>query len=984
MKPKRILARCVCALALLVAAGCGPIAAGVWLALDDGGSGGSGAGTGTAGLTQVSAPLGPGGGTVTLGQTAVTVPPGALSTTIDLVVALGTEVAGGEYVKVGQAIRLGPAGQTFSSPVTVTLVFDPNLIPAGKSVADLILQKRNDATLAIENLTPSSVDITSNRVTVTVTSFSTLQPVILVGVDPSRSRVQASPSTVAPVTSDPSTITVTLLNPGGQPIAGRTVLLSTIGAVSTGVTITQPSQPSDANGVAQGTITSVQSGTVTVIAQVGTTVLDEQATVTFGFPVPPPPPPPGPPPPIGTLTSIVPAAGLAAGGTPVTVTGSGFDASTVVRIWGDPLVNQTVVDANTVTGQIPAPREPFQGRCNVVATTNGNAHLALPWGYHYGVTLDEVTPAASTVGGGTPITIRGGGFVPGTTFSIGGVAVPGSIVDLNTFQGTAPPGAMGAADLVVLSGADTATVGGAFYYGPPTVTAVSPSSGSLLGGCLVKLTGSGFYPGATASIGSAQLTLVEVISPSLLIGTTAANTLGVHDVQVSTPGGSDTLVGGFSCATLAVDTLSPDVIVGGLTVTLRGGGFDPTPGNNAVSFGGAAATVLAATATELTVVVPPTPVAGSVVVGVGGSFSAPVPYTLDALTLGTGSPSTSRLSGDGRYVFFSQPVSGVGTLLAFDRSSGTTEVLLPEGFASSVGYAGRYVGFWRASDLIQGDPLPTFSQPSFLFDRRTKRLVATSVDVHGRILTGSTQDTVISADGRLSVFLLNRPGPSGNLHCFLYDRDLNRSRQLNADAQGNPVPGFAVNPYVSPDGHFAYLVTNAPLVPQDTNGLTDSYRLELASWTWELVSANAAGQVGNNESAAQGWTSPDGRRVVFTSSATNLVAGDNPVVQDLFLKDMQTGAVQQVNVASDGTPANGYSTTMNPLSADGRFVAFGTQATNLGSGPGVYLRDTVAGTTVFLGNGEVKSLSADGRWLTRKPSGGSSAISLQPPPLAPG
>ncbi|MCA8924303.1 MAG: Ig-like domain-containing protein, partial [Planctomycetes bacterium] len=291
---QRTLARLGVALTLLAAAGCGPIAAGVILALDGGGSSGNGTGGSGAQATQTSAPVGAGGGVVTLGQTAVVVPPGALSTTIQLSVALGTDVAGGEYVKVGQAIHLGPAGTTFASPVTVTLAFDPAQFPAGKTVADLIVQKRSDVGGTIVNLTPTAVDITSNRVTVQVSSFSTVQPVVLVGVDPTKSRVQASPSTVAPVTSDPSTITVTLLNPAGQPIPGRTVLLSTVGAVSTGVTITQPTQPTDAAGMTQGTISSVQSGTATVVAQVGTTLIDQQATVTFAFPPPPPPPPPPP------------------------------------------------------------------------------------------------------------------------------------------------------------------------------------------------------------------------------------------------------------------------------------------------------------------------------------------------------------------------------------------------------------------------------------------------------------------------------------------------------------------------------------------------------------------------------------------------------------------------------------------------------------------------------------------------------------------
>ena len=179
---QRTLARLGVALTLLAAAGCGPIAAGVILALDGGGSSGNGTGGSGAQATQTSAPVGAGGGVVTLGQTAVVVPPGALSTTIQLSVALGTDVAGGEYVKVGQAIHLGPAGTTFASPVTVTLAFDPAQFPAGKTVADLIVQKRSDVGGTIVNLTPTAVDITSNRVTVQVSSFSTVQPVVLVGV----------------------------------------------------------------------------------------------------------------------------------------------------------------------------------------------------------------------------------------------------------------------------------------------------------------------------------------------------------------------------------------------------------------------------------------------------------------------------------------------------------------------------------------------------------------------------------------------------------------------------------------------------------------------------------------------------------------------------------------------------------------------------------------------------------------------------------
>ena len=961
MELRRILARSACALALLVAAGCGPIAAGVWLAVDGGGgSSGGGAGTG-AGLSQVSAPVGPNGGAVVLGQTAVIVPPGALNTTIDLVVATGTDVAGGEYVKAGQAIRLGPAGQTFSSPVTVTLAFDPTLIPVGKSVADLIVQKRNDQTMAIENLTPSSVDITSNRITVTLTSFSTVQPVILVGVDPARSRVQASPSTVAPGGTDVATITVTLLNPGGQPIPGRTVILSTVGAVTTGVTISQPAQPTDANGVTQGTISSIQTTTVTVIAQVGTTVLDQQATVSFTNPPPPPPPPP--PPALTALTSITPEAGPAGGGTPVTVVGVGFSAGTVVRIWGEPLVNQVVVDATTITGEIPASREGFQGPCNVVASSGG-VDKALPWGWHYGVTLDEITPAGAPVGGGTPITIRGGGFVPGTIFTIDGVAVPGAITDLNTFQGTAPAGVAGPADVVVTAGADSATLTDGFTYGSPTVTGVSPASGFVGGGGIVQITGTGFYPGAVATIGSAQLTNVEVLSPTLLVGVTGAGTLGAQDVQVTTEGGSDTQVSGFTCAALAVDEVSPNIVRGGLTVTLRGGGFDPTPGNNAVTFGGVAATVLTATATELTVVVPTNPVAGSVVVGVGGSFSAPRAYALAPVDLGAGT-SNPMLSPDGSRVFY---LNG-GNLYLLDRLTGATEQVKDEG-AYHVTRNGRYVSWHSATgSLVKGDPSPDGNSDAFVFDRKTGRTIAVSVDIHGRQTDTFAENPVVSEDGRYVVFY--RGGSAG-----LYDRQTNRSSLVLIG--GATFAQTWEFPWISADGLYLFLAIREGqrLTPEDTNSNSDIYRYELATGVWTLVSKTAAGGPLDNVAYHRvPRSTPDGRFVMW--GLTSSIPGANTRRQ--WLKDMQTGALERVDTNEVGPPPAGPGGVNSAtISDDGRYVAFSSYSPELVLpdatmfSPDVYLRDVLADTTARISldaagaqipESEQAFISADGRYV---------------------
>jgi hypothetical protein len=115
--------------------------------------------------------------------------------------------------------------------------------------------------------------------------------------------------------------------------------------------------------------------------------------------------------------------------------------------------------------------------------------------------------------------------------------------------------------------------------------------------------------------------------------------------------------------------------------------------------------------------------------------------------------------------------------------------------------------------------------------------------------------------------------------------------------------------------------------------------------------------IGLNNNPADGESispsiSSDGRYVAFLSSAMNLVDSDTNGVADVFLRDTCAGApsgctpsTQRVSVATDGTPANGASTSAT-ISATGRYVTFESAATNLGSmssSGGVFLRDTCAG-----------------------------------------
>ena len=95
--------------------------------------------------------------------------------------------------------------------------------------------------------------------------------------------------------------------------------------------------------------------------------------------------------------------------------------------------------------------------------------------------------------------------------------------------------------------------------------------------------------------------------------------------------------------------------------------------------------------------------------------------------------------------------------------------------------------------------------------------------------------------------------------------------------------------------------------------------------------------------------SANGRFVAFSSSASNLVPGDTNKTSDVFVRDRATGVTSRVSVSSNESQGNGGS-DLPTVSADGRYVAFTSEASNLVAGdtnksPDVFVRDRVQGTT---------------------------------------
>lgn len=184
--------------------------------------------------------------------------------------------------------------------------------------------------------------------------------------------------------------------------------------------------------------------------------------------------------------------------------------------------------------------------------------------------------------------------------------------------------------------------------------------------------------------------------------------------------------------------------------------------------------------------------------------------------------------------------------------------------------------------------------------------------------------------------------------------------------RGQP-EGYSYFPAISSDSRWVSFSTFGSLVHLDHNNIYDIYVRNLATGALERASVASDGSEANSSSHMSAL-SADGRFVAFDSYASNLVPGDGNGVPDVFLRDRLYGTTELISVATDGTAGNQPSNGA-VISADGRYVAFHSTASNLApndNNPGidVYLRDRVLQTTTRIAPyGSDPAMSADGRFI---------------------
>jgi hypothetical protein len=240
------------------------------------------------------------------------------------------------------------------------------------------------------------------------------------------------------------------------------------------------------------------------------------------------------------VTGISPTAGPIAGGTVVTIAGSNLSSATVK--FG--AVNATVTgnSATSITATAPAQAA---GMVDVtVATIGGTSATSSADKYAYDAipTVTAISPTSGPTSGGTSVVITGTNLSAATTVNFGTSTGTISADSVTSITATAPAELAGVVDISVTTPGGTSATSIADHYTfvatlPPTVSGVSPSTGSTAGGATVTVTGTNLL-GATAVTFGTATAAVLTDSASTITATAPAQAAGTVDVTVTTPGGT--------------------------------------------------------------------------------------------------------------------------------------------------------------------------------------------------------------------------------------------------------------------------------------------------------------------------------------------------------------------------------------------------------------------------------------------------------------
>jgi Tol biopolymer transport system component len=281
-----------------------------------------------------------------------------------------------------------------------------------------------------------------------------------------------------------------------------------------------------------------------------------------------------------------------------------------------------------------------------------------------------------------------------------------------------------------------------------------------------------------------------------------------------------------------------------------------------------------------------------------------------------------------------------------------------ESYGPVISANGRYVFFYSDADnLVRGDV--NGEGDVFVRDLVTGAIKLVSTSPLGALGDGESEYPRISDDARFVVFTsdatnLVAADTNGVDDVFVRDLKSGAIVRVSVDSNGNEglgASGSSYGPAISARGRFVAFYSLAPnLVPDDTNASWDVFVHDLVSHATTRVSVDSAGNEGVNSVLTQDGTpalSADGRFVAFSSDAENLAPNDTNHRGDVFVHDRKTGETQRVSVSSSGAQGRFHCSAAS-LSADGRTVAFlggPDLAPGASGGSNIYVHDLLNGTT---------------------------------------
>lgn len=355
--------------------------------------------------------------------------------------------------------------------------------------------------------------------------------------------------------------------------------------------------------------------------------------------------------------------------------------------------------------------------------------------------------------------------------------------------------------------------------------------------------------------------------------------------------------------------------------------------------------------------------------------------------------------------------------------------LIPDtagGEVTSTSADGRYVAFQSYNgNILPARPSDHEMTQVYLFDRQTGERSLVSRTHNSAVTGGNSQsnNAVLSADGRFAVYQsgssdlvdgqITHFGAGNNI--FLYDRTTGTTVLVSHSVTSPTTVAnrYSTDPVISADGRYvAFTSTASDLVAGDPDlssfgaylfdrvdgtlsrvsdpaqsagvsaisadgayvlffGDDNLHLYATASGTVSLVSRrHGEPTVGEGASGAQPALSADGRFIAFTSTGTQLVAGqtEDALTEDVFVFDRVTGTMVLVSGSQGSATIPGNQESSAPtLSADGRFVAFVSEATDLVAGQSdtagtqdVFLRDLSLGSTVLVSRSDDNPAAAQG------------------------